>query len=246
MIRRWLAVIVLGTSVLCGTSARASSIDVTWNDCALESAAYQLNLVNCTSTTQVASCYFTVVVDQTIPDFVAASVNVIFEDQSYQAIHPFWRFDSVAQGGCNSTGVVANDDAEPSQGRCAGELSPWGFAGNEATPTIQSYVAPLHGVRYWGELVAAVFRDPGSPTVLQAGTHYYLGHLTFNTQKGGTCGGCDLPVGVACSATLYGLGGPPVEVSGEGKVSSYLVINGGARPTPVARTSWAQLKSLYR
>jgi hypothetical protein len=52
---------------------------------------------------------------------------------------------------------------------------------------------------------------------------------------------------VGCWATLYSGGAePPVEVSGQGKVSNLLLINQGHRPTPVARTSWAQLKSLYR
>jgi hypothetical protein len=239
--------VILGAVFALEPGAARAGLDLTWNDCVIESQVQNIDYGNCTTATRTIALYATFKSPVELPRFVAA--DLIFDFVSAPTpLPPFWRFDPASSGGCNSAGLAVRSDVEPTLGPCQGELSPWGYQGGDGNVMITGYLSPFGGAPRQGRLLVTLFRSGSSPYPLEAGTNYYMCHLLINSAQRQACAGCDAPMCIFwTSAQLHENDSSSIVVTGPDKLGD----SAGIRTTvcagdPVRKPSWGQLKSLYR
>jgi hypothetical protein len=241
--------------VLCGAllalSATASfaQVDLTWNDCVLEGSVQDVNYTNCSTALKTIKMYGSFKVPAPLPLFVAADVSMDLQEEGVATLDKFWRYDAVADGGCNSAGIAIKIDADLN-GFCGGEANPWGPGGSNAQAFFVNFLNGQGGPNR-ARLLFSVARASNDPQPLDPLTNYYMADFDFNTSQRATCPGCTGKVAIVWnSSLLYQNDGNTTVLSGADKLGNCAKINHSAQTTcdatPTKKSSWGQLKSLYR
>ena len=221
-----------------------AGLDLTWDDCVLESSRTYINYTDCNISTKVIRLYSSFKTPVAVPEFIAADLSYDLQEEFVQDLEPFWRFDDTANGGCNSSGLICRVDADLG-GRCGGEVNVWDPGGSESIGIFTAYVSGF-GASNRGRLVCSIARNSDHPIALAPGVNYYMNHFILSSNLRQTCPGCTGKIDMAWnSATLYERTNTvPVVVTGPDKAGSYVTIN--TVPDPVRKVTWGRLKSLYR
>jgi hypothetical protein len=239
--------------VLCGvmlalsTSAFAAGLDLTWKDCVLETTVQDLNFSNCTTSgaaTTTLRLYSVLKTPVPLPAFIAVQCVYDLQQNGVANVDPYWRFDAV----CNNNGVTIANDPDPAGADiCIGETNPWGLGGSEASSFI--VLTTPSGPR--NRIITAVNRDAASPFPLDVVDNYYISTLAFNTLNRASCPGCNQQVWIVWNdAEMAENTGNRVHIVGPDKLGNCAQFN-HAPPsnciiTPAKKTTWGQLKSIYR
>jgi hypothetical protein len=236
-----------------------AGVDMTWNDCVLESQVQDINFTNCTAVSNAKINLFVEFKTATpAPNFVAAHTEYFVHQDGVAALSPFWRFDDTASGGCNSAKLSVFVNADQ-LGKCALENPDglWDASGAGGNVTPFAYIPSDNGNPAHGELITEVSRV--GVFAIAANTNYYLQNVQI-TSGSNACLGCDGQVEISLNRlVLAAITGPAndVIVTGPdtGKLAAEVItggdcasINGGSCQgvVPVKKSTWAQLKSLYR
>ncbi len=235
-------------------SAQTAGNNLSWGDCG---AAGTADLTNaCSSNTGEVNLYFSTVADAGLTAVTGeqATLDVIFADTTV----PAW-WQAVSTGSCRGTSVSV-DYNQPGP-TCNDYFNMVGFplggfgydwGASNTTPSYQWLGSLLNTARF--RTVSAVSNLAAGP--MTAGTEYYIYHVKVNFLKtvgGDACAGCLTP---ACFQINWVLLTQPVGV-GDHSISGtpsggrdFATWQGGAgancATVPVKRTSWGQIKSLYR
>jgi len=232
------------------SAAFAAGLDLTWKDCVLETSQQDINFTNCTTSgvaTTTLRLYSVLKVPVPLPNFIAVQNTYDLQEQGAATLSGYWRFDA----SCNQSGLTIQDDPDPAgAGICAGETSPWGVGGGDGTENIIAYGSnfPTPGR---GRLITAGNLDASTPFPLDIGINYYINTLLFNTSQRATCPGCNNQVILVWNdAECAQNTGERTHISGPDKLGPCVQFNhapvGNCAATPTKKTTWGQLKSIYR
>jgi hypothetical protein len=235
--------------------AQNGGLDLTWKDCVLETSQQDINFTNCTSAPTTIRLYSVLKTPVPLPSLVTVTSVYDLWQESDQALAPYWRFDA----SCNRDGLTISTNADPAGlGVCAGEINPWGFEGGQATSGIVS-VNPRGRCN---RVITMTVRTAATSFPLETDRNYFINTLTFHTVNRGPCPGCDRPVSIVWSdAELSESNGNRIHIAGPDKLGSCVRLNHAFGPlcwgshdpprdlcavTPVLRSTWGALKSIYR
>jgi hypothetical protein len=239
--RRWS--LTLFAMVALSPSAWAG-LDLTWNDCALESNTSFINYTDCNIATKTIRLYSSFKTPVAVSKFIAADLVYDLQEEDVPQLEPFWRFDDAASGGCNSSGIVFRVDAD-AFGHCGGEVNAWGPMGQSAVLVYTVFVNGAGGSNR-GRFLCSIARSTDNSVALEPGVNYFMNYILLSSLRRSTCPGCTGKVDMAWnSAALYDSSGATVVVvNGPDKVGNVVGIN--TLTDPVRKMSWSRLKSLYR
>jgi hypothetical protein len=235
---------------LSAATSFAGDLDLTWNDCVLESTTENLNYANCGSEIRTIRLYGSFKVPVQLPAFVAADVSMDLQEDGVGPLDKFWRMDSAGDGGCNSSGIQIRIDADVN-GTCAGETNPWGPGGANASAYFINFVNGQGGPNR-GRLLFSIARPTADPQRLDPKVNYYMANFDINSSQRAACPGCTSKVTLIWnSAIMYDLTGNTVTLVGANKLGNCAEINAPVSKSPCSKDatqkqSWSRLKSLYR
>jgi hypothetical protein len=227
--------------------AANEGLSLTWGECALETNDQNLDWTNCQTGTipsQIARLYCTLKSNVALPNFIAVQ-NVFDLQEENPSLSAFYRFDAV----CNAAGISSRIDGPCDQFTCQSEGNPWGSACTEASTFI--VLTTPSGNR--NRIIIAHNRDASSPFPINPKTNYYFGHILFSVAQRGNCAGCVNRVAIVWNdselaentGNRYRITRPSPD-----KDTNCATINGAVpgtcAATPAKKTTWGQLKSIYR
>jgi hypothetical protein len=216
-----------------GPGARGAGLELTWNACGASGGDSTITF-DCAQTDSVARLIGCFKLPQRLPRFFAMDIVVDVRTETNQ-LPPFWHFENVT--GCNNGGVTVSDRM-PSSG-CAGVANPWGPGGRSADALITAYGAHHGDDLNHGRFLFTIARAASDTIDLEANKSYFGFEIRFFNdgakESGGKCVGCDAKASILWStARLYSAspfaGGkepPPVTLSGPGRFSDSVHLNGG-------------------
>jgi hypothetical protein len=236
---------------LSASSAFAVGLDLTWNNCVNETNAQDINFTNCNVSTRSVRFFGVLKVPSALPNFIAVSGVLDMQQEAVAALDRFWRFDDTSAGGCNAAGIGFSNAVEPSSTPCDSETSPWGFNGAEAGSSNLGFIAGFNGVPNRGRQFFSVNRDASSPFPLDVGINYYMMDVTINSSQRAACPGCTGAIAIVWnSAEMIENDNTRTFVTGPDKLGNCVTINHAGpatcAATPTRKSTWGQLKSLYR
>lgn len=168
------------------TLARGAGIDLTWSDCFNGAAQHNVNF-DCTADASY-DMNFQFKVAGDMPNFIAASAFMDFQNLSNTPLTPFWHFEA---GGCQSTpavkGVVLLDDVRDAPGTCSSFADPWGGDGTGGMESFAAYGVDFHRP---GDGYFVLLDARETPMALTAGVNFWLFRLNFRTNNRAACPGC--------------------------------------------------------
>jgi hypothetical protein len=230
--------------------AQGGGLDLTWGDCVGETSVQDQNFTNCTTsgvattTRRLYSCLKSPV---NLPAFVAVQCVYDLQQAGVPNVDPYWRFDAV----CNSTGLTITSDNDPAGlGVCGAETNPWGASGAQGSPFI--VLSSPSGNRT--RIITATTRASTDPFPIETGINYYISTLNFSTINRAACPGCNNHVAIVFNdAEMAENTGNRVHITGPDKLGNCATLNARGNPTtsicqatPAKKTTWGQLKSIYR
>lgn len=245
--RRWnVSLAVLATLALHAPSAHAAGFDLRWDACAADAGVSNRNFACDTdfgSHTLVASFKL----DQPISElfFVDAVLDFIVADN--QTVPPWWEiFD------CRFGGVFGDATIDPSAVNCtdwSGGVGGGGLIGFNH----EGSIAPADTASHRRMIVAVGANPPG--VNVNANQDYFLFNLIIDnvsTTDPGGCAGCSQPVCIVLNSLRFLNTLNSVTVLGAPNVagSNFATWQGGnganCTAVPAKRSTWGQVKALYR
>lgn len=233
-----------------------NNLAVSWEQCWFPgSTATSWMTFNCNPTptvNQTRSLHFQFKAPFTIASTVTATATIDFVVNSGVTIVPYYRYDPSGCAGSGAIKGLAVRYAPPAISGCTSEngFDPFcSVDGSECTATAFTYSpdVPKLGV---GRLVVSMTREYGRQ--LDYGINYYLLTLDINNRLRNDCAGCVMPVAVIWQRLSLesDQGERAVCLTGPDspKGPDRAGLNGGDidRPSPVAATTWGQIKALFR
>jgi hypothetical protein len=230
--------------------AQGGGLDITWGDCVAEGGVSDQNFTNCTTSGAASSTrrlYSQLKSPVNLPAFVAVQCVYDLQQEGAPSVDPYWRFDAV----CNATGLTIQSDPDPAGlDVCIGETNPWGPGGAQGSPFI--VLTTPSGNR--NRIITATTRASTDPFPITTGVNYYISTLSFSTINRASCPGCQNHVAIVFNdAEMAENTGNRVHIFGPDKVSNCATLNARGNPTtsicqatPAKKTTWGQLKSIYR
>jgi hypothetical protein len=244
--------VLLALSASAALAQINGGLDITWTTCVLEGSLQDQNFTNCTTSgaaTSTRRLYSVLKSPVNLPNFVAVQCVYDLQQEGVPNVDPYWRFDAV----CNQSGLTIQSDPDPAgAGTCDGETNPWGLGGADGSPFIVLSTPTGNRTR----IITATTRASTNPfPILGDGiTNYYISTLLFNTSNRATCPGCNNKVAIVWNdAEMAENTGNRVHITGPDKVGNCVTMNARGTPTdnicqatPARKTTWGQLKSIYR
>ena len=216
---------------------------LSWNDCASSPLAASDRSGSCQAS---GSEDLYVAFELSQPADSVIGLEAVVDVRSSAATLPAWW--QYAPGGCRFGTLIA--DADFSGRSACGDF--WLGRASLGGPPVYTVGSPPEANQARITLSFAVVSS--EPCVLAASTRYYAARLHFQMDAGTPCEGCEQPACLVLrSIRLARIRDTPgqeriVDGSGPGPTSMATWQGGGSACTtvPVRRSTWGQLKSLYR
>ncbi len=243
---------VLATAaLLClGASRAFAGLDLTWNACNTGPGRASEIVFSCQDSQSGAVVFGCFQLPVQMPHFHGLDVVLDVEVEA-PSLPPFWHLEL---GGCNEYSLGLSCERPSVICPISSIQSPWGGGGGYPCPScfITGYEVGVHGPNRARILMGLTRCDEAA---LNANQNYFGFDLTlvfyYAVEAGGPCVGCSLPATIVWNSGLFrGADGQEVTVTNSGLVSQCVTINGASpgtcAATPVLRTTWGSIKSLYR
>jgi hypothetical protein len=228
------------TAFLAGPARAQGTFFLSWNDCASAPLAAQ-NLALTCATGDSAALFLSFELSQPV-DSVVALQAVVDVQSAASTLPDWWQY---APGGCRYGRLVSS--ARFPGTSCAD------FWADQATLDAEPTFTPgePNGGASQARILVSFAVLSSEPRALSAATRYYAARLSFMDDTSSICAGCGQPaclvlnwiqLGKASGATVS------LEAPGanDGNRATWQGSGANCALVPVRRTTWGQLKSLYR
>jgi hypothetical protein len=201
-----------------------SGLDLSWSACNRAPTPGTGDITfDCGNAAAVVHLFGNFLSPQTISDFFAldAQLDVVTGGAT---VPPFWHFEAA---GCNEPGLSLSVARPTAECPSAQNATLWGSTGASATALITAY-APGFGGANRARMLLTIARASSDPIALSGGQNYFGFDLAFATDQAGICDGCATPAQITWNAaTLYGVTGAQIVVSGSATRSNTVTVDGG-------------------
>ena len=223
---------------------------MSWNDCPPGPTASPDLAFDCTSNASSFTLVCSLVLADSEANIIGAELVVDIQ-HSAASLPDWWRFDGSGTGGCRSGGLTTSYDFAPTPS-CADAWSGNGFG------AVQSFTIgpPDHPLASQARIKAVASVTANNAVTLDRDTQYGIVRLILSTTNSTGTGACDGCSGSAClvlnSILLRRLPGQGDDVyqvtpaSGSSNWATWQGTGADCAQVPTRRTTWGQIKSLYR
>ncbi len=227
-------------------SANAAGFDLRWNACAADAGVSNRNFA-CDTDVGTHTLVASFMLDQPISDLVFIDAVIDFIVADNQPVPPWWE-----NFGCRFFSISANATIDPSAVNCT-DWSGGVGVGALIGFNHEGSIAPADTASHRRIIVAAGADPPG--VNVNANQEYFLFNLVIDnalTTDPGGCAGCSQPVCIVLNSLRFLNNSAAVTQLATPNVAggNFATWQGGSgancTAVPARRSTWGQVKALYR